>query len=76
MVKEFEELRKQPLFYSKVDLIATAQLMRTQETNTANMIADILRTALPGTNFVILNCGTLRTNTVIPTGIISKGQML
>jgi len=34
-----------PLFYSENDLIAKETLIRTQETNTANMIADIISTS-------------------------------
>lgn len=63
------------MFYSEVDLVATEEHIRTQETNTANMIADIISTAHFGTEFVIFNSGTLRIDSVLPQGIITKEQI-
>ena len=49
--------------------------MRSEETNLANLIADIVRTEHDNVDLSLLNCGTLRYNSVIPRGEIT-GRMI
>ena len=49
------------------DLESRFEKIRTEETNTANMIADIARVLMEA-DIAIINSGTLRADTVIPKG--------
>lgn len=47
------------------------EFLRTEETNLSNMIADIFYTEYANTDLVLLNSGTLRSNSVWQAGPIT-----
>ena len=51
-----------------VDLEARFEHMRYEETNTANFIADLVRTEYDNCDISLINTGTLRSNAFIPKG--------
>jgi 2',3'-cyclic-nucleotide 2'-phosphodiesterase (5'-nucleotidase family) len=61
--------------YSEVDLDGRFELLRSQETNVSNFVADILFTEFPDTDIAFVNSGTLRSNSIIPKGAITLKQM-
>ena len=51
-----------------VDVEGRFEFLRKEETNCANFVSDILRTEFENCDISLLNCGTLRSNAVIPKG--------
>lgn len=54
--------------YTEVNLEGRFELVRTQETNLGNWIADVFYTEFHGVDIVIQNSGALRCNMVLPKG--------
>ena len=61
--------------YTKSPIEARFKMIRTQETNLGNMVADIVRTHV-GTDLVLINTGSLRADTVFPVGPLTQKSML
>lgn len=45
--------------------------MRYEETNCANLFSDLIRTEFEDVDLALLNCGTLRSNAVLPSGDVT-----
>ena len=54
--------------YTEVDLEGRFEYLRSQETNIGNWITDVIRTEFDECQFVILNAGSLRSNSVTQKG--------
>ncbi len=61
--------------YTDVDLEGRFDHVRAQETNLADLIADIIRTEYDA-DFGLLNSGTLRSNSVIHKGPITHKMIM
>jgi 2',3'-cyclic-nucleotide 2'-phosphodiesterase (5'-nucleotidase family) len=59
---------------STVALDARSQLLRTQETNLGDFVADLLRERLE-TDVALVNGGAIRTNRTVPPGPLSKRDL-
>ena len=57
--------------YFDVELEGRFEHLRYEETNCSNFVADILRTEFENCDLSLLNCGTLRTNSVMPAGDVT-----
>ena len=62
------------LVHSAVDLEARFSKVRREETNTANLVADIMRLATRA-EVALLNAGSLRADRVIPRGPVTLGDL-
>ena len=69
--KEFNDKLDRVIGYTDVDLEGRFEKIRSEETNLANWIADIVRTEYDEVDLCLLNSGTLRYNSVIPRGEIT-----
>ena len=58
--------------YTEVDLEGRFDHLRSQETNVANFVADIIRTEYTNVDLVMLNTGTLRSNARVPPGPLRR----
>jgi len=67
--KIFEEKMGHEIGCTDVDLDTRFSKIRTSEQNASNFIADVIR-AYSGTDVVILNTGTIRSDCIIPKGIL------
>ena len=54
--------------YFDVDVDGRFEHLRYEETNCGNLIADLIKTEFDNCEFVLLNCGTLRSNSIISKG--------
>jgi len=70
-----DEKLKNVCGFSEVELDGRFEFLRSGETNVANMIADILYTEFYDTDLALINSGTLRSNSVWPSGPITLKQM-
>jgi len=70
-----DEKLKNVCGFSEVELDGRFEFLRSEETNVANMIADILYTEFYDTDLALINSGTLRSNSVWPSGPITLKQM-
>ena len=69
--KELNLLLDKPAGHSSVDWEARFSRVRTEETNLANFVADIMRTECQ-TDFTVANAGCLRANCVFRKGQFSR----
>ena len=74
------DLIKQPLVHTKVPLEGRGAVIRSQETNMGNMLADAVR-AYYGTQIAFVNSGAIRCNRIIPetterTGALSVRDII
>ena len=76
LAKPLDDLKKQIIGKTTVDLIGDAQIIRNQETNLGNLVADAMlwATAMDKTQIAIANDGGIRRT--IKTGDISYGDVL
>ncbi len=76
LAKPLDDLKKQVIGKTSVDLIADAQIIRNQETNFGDLVADAVlwSTAWDKTQIAIVNGGGIRRT--IKTGDISYGDVL
>jgi 2',3'-cyclic-nucleotide 2'-phosphodiesterase (5'-nucleotidase family) len=58
-----------------VKLDGKFKFLRTQETNLANFVADILYTEYHDTDIALINSGGLRSDSIFPEGPITFKQM-
>lgn len=49
--------------------------MRNRETNSANLISDLIRTEFDNCDLTLMTSGTLRTNHVMPAGDVTLRQL-
>ena len=61
--------------FTDVELEGRFSHVRTQETNLGNLIADLIRTEYLHCDAVILNGGTMRSNSVTPSGHLTLMQL-
>ncbi|KAG6373631.1 Metallo-dependent phosphatase-like protein [Boletus reticuloceps] len=64
-----------PLFHSAVPLDGRTSVVRTEETNVGNMLADAVR-AYYNTDIAFINSGSLRCDRVIDAGVITVKDMI
>jgi 5'-nucleotidase len=69
--QELDSKLNQVCGYIDADIEGRFELLRSQETNMGNWIADLLYTEFPVCDIVILNGGTLRSNCVLNRGHIT-----
>ena len=69
--KELNKKMNQVCGYLDVDLEGRFEHLRYEETNCSNFVSDLIRTEFEDCDLAILNCGTLRSNAVIPKGEIT-----
>lgn len=76
LAKPLDDLKKQIIGKTTVDLIGDAQILRNQETNLGNLVADAMlwATAMDKTQIAIVNGGGIRRT--IKTADISYGDVL
>lgn len=56
---------------SETDLEGRFEVIRTQESNLGNFVCDLILTEYKNADFVFMNSGTLRSNTITPAGPIT-----
>lgn len=64
-----------PLFHSDVPLDGRMSVVRTEETNVGNMLADAVR-AYHNTDIAFINSGSMRCDRIIAPGIITVKDMI
>ena len=69
---ELNKKMNQVCGYFDVDIEGRFEYLRYQETNCGNFVADLIRTEFNNCEVVILNCGTLRSNSIIPKGQVTN----
>ena len=69
-MKKFNAQLAHTIGWSSVDLECRDDMLRKQETNFANMLADLMRTEYQ-TDFALVNTGSIRLNQLIPAGAIT-----
>ena len=61
--------------YTKSPIEARFKMIRTQETNLGNMVADVVRNSV-GTDLVLINTGSLRADSLFTVGALTQKSML
>lgn len=61
--------------YFDVDLEGRFDHLRHEETNVANFVADLILSEYDNVDIVLLNCGTLRSNAIMPSGDFTLRMM-
>lgn len=61
--------------YFDVDLEGRFDHLRYEETNVANFVADLILSEYDNVDIVLLNCGTLRSNAIMPSGDFTLRMM-
>ena len=54
-----------------MEIEARFERLRYEETNCANFVADVIRTEYDNAELALVNCGTLRSNAIIPAGEVT-----
>ena len=54
-----------------MEIEARFEKLRYEETNCANFVADVIRTEYANAELALINCGTLRSNAIIPAGEVT-----
>jgi 2',3'-cyclic-nucleotide 2'-phosphodiesterase (5'-nucleotidase family) len=60
---------------SKTELVGEENLIRTQETNLGNWVADVAKAAFPEADAALINSGALRLNRNLAAGFIHRGEV-
>jgi len=58
-----------------VDLEGRFERLRYEETNVANFVADLILSEYENLDIALLNCGTLRSNSIMPPGDFTLRMM-
>ena len=58
--------------YFDVDVDGRFEHLRYEETNCGNLVADMIRTEFDICEIVLLNCGTLRSNSIMTKGDVTN----
>jgi len=70
----FEEKMKIPVLHTTVELETRFELVRASEQNFSNFLADVVRFD-SGCDVCVINTGTLRSNCVFATGVLTLGDI-
>ena len=69
---QLNERMKEVCGYFDVEIESRFEHLRYEETNCANFFSDLIRTEFENCDIGLLNCGTLRSNALIPAGDVTK----
>ena len=70
--KDLNEKLNHTCGFTDVELECRFDHLRSEETNAANLIADIIYTEYESLDLVMLNTGTLRSNSLVPAGPLKR----
>jgi 5'-nucleotidase len=70
-----EEKKKKQLCYCTTALVASNNIVRSQESNVGNFICDIMK-GLYKTDVAFIGGGTIRSNDIYGPGVITQGDMM
>lgn len=65
----------EPLFYTSVPLEGRMSVIRTEETNLGNMVADAVR-AYYNTDIAFMNSGSLRCDRIVEAGVVTVKDVI
>jgi 5'-nucleotidase len=72
---DFNDKLAEPVGCTSVDLDGLFEHVRAKETNFTNFVSDIVRTEFSNVDWAMMNCGGFRSNSIIPAGEITRGDI-